>query len=151
MIQRIQTLYLIAAAVLSGLMMTGDLMIMENGADTVFTIGFKGLGVSGGELVQRLWPLTVIIGLVPLLAIIAVFLYRRRSLQMRVTMLVLLLSLGTLILGTFYIIMFDRKMDITLIWKVKSVFPLISAILAWLAYNSILKDEMLVRSYDRLR
>lgn len=70
---------------------------------------------------------------------------------MRVTMLVLLLSLGTLILGTFYIIMFDRKMDITLIWKVKSVFPLISAILAWLAYNSILKDEMLVRSYDRLR
>jgi hypothetical protein len=151
MIQRIQTLYLIAAAVLSGLLMTGDLMIMENGADTVFTIGFKGLGVSGGELIQRLWPLTVIIGLVPLLAFVAVFLYRRRSLQMRVTMLVLLLSLGTLILGAFYIIMFDRKMDISLIWKIKAVFPLISAILAWLAYHSILKDEMLVRSYDRLR
>jgi hypothetical protein len=151
MIQRIQTLYLIAAAVLSGLLMTGDLMIMENGADTVFTIGFKGLGVSGGELIQRLWPLTVIIGMVPLLAFVAVFLYRRRSLQMRVTMLVLLLSLGTLILGAFYIIMFDRKMDISLIWKIKAVFPLISAILAWLAYHSILKDEMLVRSYDRLR
>ncbi len=151
MIQRIQTLYLIAAAVLSGLLMTGDLMIMENGAGTVFTVDFKGLGVSGGELVQRLWPLTIIIGLVPLLALVAIFLYRRRSFQMRVTMLVLLLSLGTLILGAFYIIMFDRKMDITLIWKVKAVFPLISAILAWLAYLSILKDELLVKSYDRLR
>ncbi|MCU0366038.1 MAG: DUF4293 domain-containing protein [Bacteroidales bacterium] len=151
MIQRIQTLYLIAAAVLSGLLMTGDLMIMENGAGTVFTVDFKGLGVSGGELVQRLWPLTIIIGLVPLLALVAIFLYRRRSFQMRVTMLVLQLSLGTLILGAFYIIMFDRKMDITLIWKVKAVFPLISAILAWLAYLSILKDELLVKSYDRLR
>ncbi|MCU0409912.1 MAG: DUF4293 domain-containing protein [Bacteroidales bacterium] len=151
MIQRIQTLYLIAAAVLSGLLMTGDLMIMENGAGTVFTVDFKGLGVSGGELVQRLWPLTIIIGLVPLLALVAIFLFRRRSFQMRVTMLVLLLSLGTLILGAFYIIMFDRKMDITLIWKVKAVFPLISAILAWLAYLSILKDELLVKSYDRLR
>ena len=151
MIQRIQTLYLIAAAVLSGLLMTGDLMIMENGAGTVFTIGFEGLGVSGGELVQRLWPLTIIIGLVPLLALAAIFLYRRRSLQMRLTMLVLLLSLGTLILGAFYIIMFDRKMDITMIWKVKAVLPLISAILAWLAYHSILRDEILVKSYDRLR
>ncbi len=139
MIQRIQTLFLIAAAVL------------ENGAGTVFTVDFKGLGVSGGELVQRLWPLTIIIGLVPLLALVAIFLFRRRSFQMRVTMLVLLLSLGTLILGAFYIIMFDRKMDITLIWKVKAVFPLISAILAWLAYLSILKDELLVKSYDRLR
>ncbi len=44
---------------------------------------------------------------------------------MRVTMLVLLLSLGTLILGAFYIIMFDRKIDITVIWQVKAVFPLV--------------------------
>jgi len=72
-------------------------------------------------------------------------------LQMRLTMLVLLLSLGTLILGAFYILMFDRKIDVSIIWKVRVLFPLISAILAWLAYRSILKDEVRVRSYDRLR
>jgi hypothetical protein len=70
---------------------------------------------------------------------------------MRVTMLVLLLSLGTLVLGAFYIIMFDRKIDVTVIWKVKAIFPLISLILAWLAYRSMLKDDIMVRSYDRLR
>lgn len=70
---------------------------------------------------------------------------------MRITMFVLLLSLGTLILGAFYVLMFDRKIDVTVIWKVKAVFPLVAAILAWLAYRAIMKDDLKVRSYDRLR
>ena len=74
-----------------------------------------------------------------------------RPLQMKITMGVLLLSLGVLILGAFYVIMFDRKIDVTVIWRVKVIFPLISAILAWMAYRSILKDELVVKSYDRLR
>jgi len=102
-------------------------------------------------VVQRLWPMSVILALVPLLALIALFLYKKRPLQMRLTMLVLLLSLGTLILGAFYVLMFDRKIDVNIIWKVKVLFPFISAILAWLAYRAILKDELRVRSYDRLR
>jgi hypothetical protein len=42
-------------------------------------------------------------------------------------------------------------MEITVIWQIKAIFPLVSAILAWLAYRSILKDDLMVRSYDRLR
>jgi peptidoglycan/LPS O-acetylase OafA/YrhL len=151
MIQRIQTLFLLAVLVLSALMCIGDLIKMDSGTGTLFTISFAGLGEEGGEIIQRLWPLSVIMVIVPLLALIAIFLFKKRRLQMRVTMLVLLLSLGTLILGAFYIIMFDRKIDITVIWQVKAIFPLISAILAWLAYRSIMKDDQMVRSYDRLR
>jgi len=47
--------------------------------------------------------------------------------------------------------MFDRKIDVKVIWQVKALFPLVSAILAWLSYRSILKDDLMVRSYDRLR
>jgi len=151
MIQRIQTLFLIAVLVLSGLLLTGDLIKMDNGTGTLFTIGFAGLGEDGGEIIQHLWPLSVLLVIVPLLAIIAIFLFKRRQLQMRITMLLMLLSLGTLLLGAFYIIMFDRKIDIKVIWQVKALFPLVSAILAWLAYRSILKDDLMVRSYDRLR
>jgi len=151
MIQRIQTLFLLAVTVLSGLMLTGDILLMDNGNGTIFNISFMGLGGNGAGVIQRLWPLTVIMALVPLLAIAAVFLYKKRPLQMRITMFVLLLSLGTLILGAFYVITFDRKIDVTLIWKVKAVLPLVSAILAWLAYRSIMKDDLRVRSYDRLR
>src|SRR5690606_22175980 len=118
---------------------------------TVFSMGVMGMGGQGGEIIQRLWPMTVILTIVPLLALIALFLFRNRQLQMRLTMMVLLLSLGTIILGAFYILMFDRKIDVTIIWKVRLLFPAVSAILAWLAYRAILKDEIRVRSYDRLR
>lgn len=151
MIQRIQSLLLLAVAVLSGLLMTGDLIILDNGTGTLFSVGFAGLGEVGGKLLQRLWPLSVIIALVPVMALAAIFLYKKRSLQMRVTMLVLLLSIGTIIMAAFYIYMFDRKIDVSLIWKVKALFPLISAILAGLAYRKILQDDLLVKSYDRLR
>ena len=151
MIQRIQTLFLFAVLVLSSLMLTGDLIKMDNGTGTMFTISLKGLGEAGGETVQSLWPLSLILVVVPLLTLAAIFLYKKRPLQMKMTLLVLLLSLGVLILGAFYVIMFDRKIDVTVIWKIKVIFPLISAILAWMAYRSILKDDLKVKSYDRLR
>jgi len=151
MIQRIQTIFLLTIAVLSGLMLTGDLIIMSAGQATLFSISFAGLGENGGEIIQRLWPLSVILVLVPLLALAAVFLYKKRALQMRITMFVLLLSLGTIILGAFYVLMFDKKIDIRIIWTLKAIFPLISAIMAWLAYRSIMRDDLKVRSYDRLR
>jgi len=151
MIQRIQSLFLLAVAVLSGLLMAGDLIILDNGTGTLFSVSFAGLGEVGGKLLQRLWPLSVIIALVPVMALAAIFLFKKRSLQMRLTMLILLLSIGTIILGAFYIFMFDRKIEISLIWKIKALFPLISAILAGLAYRKILQDDMLVKSYDRLR
>lgn len=144
-------MFLLVVAVLSGLMLTGDLISLTAGDTTVFSLSFMGLGEQGGDIIQRLWPMTVILALVPLLAFIAIFLYKNRPLQMRFAMLVLLLSLGTLILGSFYILMFDRKIDITVVWRAKALFPLISAILAWLAHRAILKDEVKVRSYDRLR
>ena len=48
-------------------------------------------------------------------------------------------------------IMFDREDRRHNNMEGKTIFPLVSAILAWLAYRSILKDEILVKSYDRLR
>lgn len=142
---------LLAVALFSGLMLTGDIISLTAGNGTVFSMRFMGMGEQGGEIIQRLWPMTVILAVVPLLALIALFLFRNRQLQMRLTMMVLLLSLGTIILGAFYILMFDRKIDVTIIWKIRVLFPAVSAILAWLAYRAILKDEIRVRSYDRLR
>lgn len=151
MIQRIQTLFLLAVVLFSGLMLSGDIITLTAGTGTMFSMSFMGMGDQGGQIIQRLWPMTAILAIVPLLALIAIFLFRNRPLQMRITMMVLLLSLGTIILGAFYLLMFDRKIDITIIWRIRALFPLISAILAWLAYRAILKDEIRVKSYDRLR
>jgi hypothetical protein len=151
MIQRIQTLFLLACFVLSGLMVTGNLMVMDDSSGTLFSVSFAGLGKVGGGTLQRLWPLSALLIIVPLLTLVSIFLYKNRKVQMRAVILVILLSLGTFILGAFYIFMFDKKIEVTLIWKIRAVFPLIVAIFAWLAYRSILKDDMVVKSYDRLR
>lgn len=151
MIQRIQTLFLFAVAVLSGLLLTGELINLTTAGGSLFSLGFMGLEGNDGEVIQRLWPLTVLLAIVPLLTLATILLYKKRTLQMRLAMLVLLLSLGTIILGAFYILMFDKKIDVTVVWKIKALFPLVSAILAWLAYRAIMKDELRVKSYDRLR
>lgn len=151
MIQRIQTLFVLAVIILSSLMLTGDLIVMNDPTGSMFSIQFAGLSLANSGIEQRLWPLSVLIAIVPILALITIFLFKNRRTQMRMVMLVLLLSLGTLLLGAFYVIMFDKKIPVTIVWKIKAVFPLISAILAWLAYRSILKDEQHVKSYDRLR
>lgn len=144
-------MFLLAAAILSGMLLSGDLIRLTAGNSTVFSLSFAGMVDQGGDMMQRLWPMTIILAIVPLLALVAIFLYRNRSLQMRLTMLVLLLSLGTIMLGAFYVFMFDRKIDVTVIWRVKALFPIITAIFAWLAYRAIMKDEIRVKSYDRLR
>lgn len=144
-------MFLLAIAILSGLLLSGDIIRLAAGDSVIFGLSFMGMGEIGGEVVQRLWPMTVILAIVPVLALAGIFLYKNRPLQMRLTMIVLLLSLGTIILGAFYILMLDRKIDITVMWRVKAVFPIITAILAWLAYRAILRDEIKVKSYDRLR
>lgn len=151
MIQRIQTLFLLAALVFFGLLFTGELVTMTGNNGSSFSMTALGLFNNEGILIQRLWPLTGILILTTMLTLVSVFLFRNRKLQMRTVMLVLLLSLGIFLLGAFYVVMLDRKIDITVLWKIKSLFPLVSAILSWLAYRSILKDELLVKSYDRLR
>ena len=56
MIQRIQSLFLLAVAVLSGLMMAGDLIILDNGTGTLFSVSFAGLGEVGGKLFRDSGP-----------------------------------------------------------------------------------------------
>lgn len=151
MIQRIQTLFLLIVTLLSGLMLSGDLLLLRSGGGTLFSFGFYGVGEYGGKIIQSLLPLKVVMAATPLLALTAIFLFRNRKLQMRIAMLVLLLSLGTILLGAFYILMFNRKIEISVVWKIKALFPLLSAVFAWLAWRAVSHDEEKVRSYDRLR
>jgi hypothetical protein len=38
-----------------------------------------------------------------------------------------------------------------ILWSIKQIIPLLLTIFVYLAYRSIRKDEVLVKSYDRLR
>jgi hypothetical protein len=161
MIQRIQTIYLLLAAVAMALTLHFPLGTIVAGEDTIVLNAFNVSIL--GESVQATWLyicLIVMLALPALLSAIIIFLYKNRMLQFRLCMSNIVLHLGAMAC----IAIFCWRMSVgiaslepyrelprvfTLGWV--SVMPVISLILVVLAMRGISKDEALVRSLDRIR
>jgi len=155
MIQRIQTLYLAIAAALSGFLLKGPIVRLVSNGNEAYELNYQGIysvdhGVAG-ELIEKSLPLTIILIAIPILFIVAIFLFRRRKLQIRITVFASLLLIGSFLLMVFYIFYTGRKLESELIFNIKLVFPIVASIFGYLAFRNILKDELLVKSYDRIR
>jgi len=91
------------------------------------------------------------VGTVAVLALITIFFYKNRSLQIKIsyTMLLLLVLIYALyfIENRLYLPVADFLRQV----RFTFVFPFISIILVYLAIRGIKKDEKLIRSLDRLR
>jgi hypothetical protein len=83
-------------------------------------------------------------GLIVVLSIIVIFLYKNRSLQIK-------LCCGILVLLIFSYITLFLPGTKAAIGKWPAVFPFVAGIFDILAICAIRKDEKLVRSLDRLR
>lgn len=164
MIQRIQTLWLFFVVLLSVATFFFPL--------AVFTFNFKGLefhelytfipsqvSLKSDAVVQTTPAYSLIfiqIG-VGLIALISIFLFKNRGLQLKV------LSSGFLLLAIYVGFLFFLKIDglekeiaelyskPSLSYGVSSYFPILQLLLLILAQRAIKKDERIVRSSDRLR
>ncbi len=155
MIQRIQTLYLAIAAALSGFLLKGPIVRLVSNGNEAYELNYQGIYAIDnrvvGELIEKSLPLTIILIAVPVLFIVAIFLFRRRKLQIRTTVFATLLLIGSFLLMLFYIFYTGRKLEAELIFNIKLVFPIAGAMFGYLAFRNILKDELLIKSYDRIR
>jgi hypothetical protein len=96
------------------------------------------------------WALFVILLVVAVLAFGTIFLFKKRMLQIRLTIFSTILLIGyyaTLV--TFIFMLKEESMTFSPSWTV--CLPLVAIILNWLAIRAIGKDEVLVKAYDRLR
>ena len=92
----------------------------------------------------------VILLVVAVLAFGTIFLFKKRMLQIRLTIFSTILLIGyyaTLV--TFIFMLKEESMTFSPSWTV--CLPLVAIILNWLAIRAIGKDEVLVKAYDRLR
>lgn len=141
MIQRIQSVWLLLAAVASFLTMklsfySGNI-IKEGQPKT-----FSSLVATDGVL------LAISVVATGLLSLVAIFLYKDRKLQLRLSLLALLLSGINVVL--FYVqtqkfVPGEGNFDLT------AVIALIVPVLIILAVRGIYRDQKLVKSLDRLR
>ena len=149
MIQRIQTLYLLAVVALGIALIWLPVLqfVSPEGTD----LQVYELSALGGVPLQGIWGLTVTTVLIPLLALVDIFLYKKRLLQARLNIFTVLLCLGYY--GVLAIYVWQAKLALGVEWHVLpwASFPLVCMVLTLMATRRILKDEALVRAADRIR
>jgi len=149
MIQRIQTLYLLAVVALGIALIWQPVVqfVTPEGTD----LQVWELSALGGAPLQGLWGLLVTTALIPLLALVDIFLYKKRLLQARLNIFLTMLCLGYY--GVLAIYIWQAKLALGVEWHILpwASFPLVCFVLTLMATRRILKDEALVRAADRIR
>lgn len=162
MIQRIQTLYLVGVLVLSILSFCFPLAVFETDkyAPSEYNLLPENLPADTTELPQNTIAWNAIFFPVAsgILALVAIFLYKNRPLQMRITAFGFLFAtiyVGMLLLWIISAqenALASQQIQVTkTIYGVSTYLPMAQVLLFILAQRAIKKDEKLVRDSERIR
>jgi hypothetical protein len=150
MLQRIQSVYLILAAAAMLISVTLPLASFYFNTEEVL---FEAMGIYlNGELTDSTWGLFVIGLMSSIAALITIFLYKNRILQIRLSIFNIVLMIG-FYLYFGYIMYKVYPVENLEFSKVGfgAIMPIVSIILTILAIRKIGADEALIRSLNRLR
>jgi hypothetical protein len=152
MIQRIQTVYLFLIFLLSCFMIGGPVMKFVDGGGAEVVVKFTGIsGTNVSGSTYLIFPLSVLALGIPILAIVAIFLYGKRNIQLGFAKGIILLIFLYIILGFVlsYFLFSDTGFSYHFVWR--NVIPVVELFFSIFAYLGIRKDDELIKSYDRLR
>lgn len=145
MIQRIQSIYL-ACAVLIG----GVLLFIPLGEIGEANFKASFIQLPEGE-VHQIYALPIVMGLATVLSLGAIGSYKNRKIQMKITLLSMVMHLTFLAVAGYYFKTFADQLSAEISLNMVAVFPIIAVIFLFMAYRAIKKDDDLVKSVDRLR
>ena len=141
MIQRIQTVWLLLAAICAGLSFFipfGLEFVSDMGTESV-----EGVGMNA----QNNTLVLIIMADIILCSLIAIFSYKNRKVQKAFALIVILLSLAAM---GYMVYAAEFAKENTSI-RLGIISPILSMIFGFLGLNGIRKDDKLVKSLDRLR
>ena len=152
MIQRIQTIYLLAAAVVAVVCLCLPVGTYESGGLVVSKVYNLWIASPNGLRDLSVWPLFAVLAFVAAISLYAILVYSNRIVQARFCMFGMLLLLGWYIL--FFV--FSRFVTVgegamAFTPSLTCALPFVSMVLIFLARRAILADEKLVRAADRIR
>lgn len=150
MFQRIQTVFLLlTAAAMAVASVTPLAFLFFEGRD----VAFEAMGVyRDGMLSDSTWGLFVIGCIGSVLPLVTVFLYKKRMVQIRLSIFNLIVMIGFYLYFAFLLfkLLSVQGMQFQKI-GIGIIMPVIAIILTSLAIRKIGADETLVRSLNRLR
>lgn len=149
MIQRIQSVYLLIVAILSVIVISSSLGSFIGADNSITEFTNLSLVAQDGTEDYRPWALFAIQMISAIISLVTIFLYKKRMLQIRLTLFNIILTIGYYV--AFVTFIFMLKGDATFVPSWIVCLPFIAIVLDWLAIRAIGKDEMLVKAYERLR
>jgi len=148
MIQRKQTLFLLAVAVVAIVMFFAPFITLE--AEGVKSLLCLLPGCNPEILSTSVYAPFSLNVLALILSIATIFLYKNRVLQYKLANLLALLNV--FIIGLFFLLSYiNEGVGGTISYSFGAFLPILSIICAFLAAHFIKKDEQLVRNADRIR
>jgi hypothetical protein len=155
MIQRIQSIYLLLTTLASVLFLSSDFLRFTEKEGIKFIMNFKGVyrisGEQSLEQIGKMIPVSVISVIIPLISVLAIFLFKHRKLQVKLTFAIIILEFILIALIIYYWSVYIKSYGTQLSPGFWVFIPFIIIVLSFLAYLGIKKDENLINSYDRLR
>ncbi len=153
MIQRIQTVYLLLASIAYSLLFYLPINEMIFG-DRILVLNIWGLYEQAGdqmELITEVYPILILSILSVILPFLIIFLFKNRKLQMRLSLNASIISLGLAGLNAYYLYQISITNETEIGFSIGLVVPIIAFILQVLAFRAIRKDDLLIKSIDRIR
>lgn len=152
MIQRIQSIFLLLAILASGLMFLFPILNLVSQTGDEWRLTAKALSRTvDGEVLFMVLPFTIHLSLATLIPLVVLFLYKVRSLQVRLTLINMVLTLGLLVLMFLYGVKGSLQLEGSITPGFISIMPIISFILQLMAFRAIRRDDLLIRGLDRIR
>ena len=143
MIQRIQTVYLLLASIVSGVLIF-VFNLWESLKSSIYALDF----LNSDSYILKLIPVLFLASAI--LAFIAIFIFKNRKLQFVIGRLTILINL--ILLGLLIYLSLTLPGEAAVSEKGIGMFiPILAILLIVLANKAIKKDEDLVKSADRLR
>lgn len=153
MLQRIQTIYLLASAILLFSCLGVTIAVFSDIKSEFFLTAF--IIVDSHSAVYSNSPSILSIGvtmwLTALISIITIFLFKKRLLQLRFIRYTQILKISILAYIAYVIHTITSTSEYSFTPSLGLLLIVIAFVTDWLAYRAIKKDEELVRSVDRIR
>jgi hypothetical protein len=107
---------------------------------------------SGGELIFAAYPVAILFTVVAVLLCVTIFIYKKRTLQMRFSIFNMLLLVGGIGLMYFYgFVAFEEIENAETSFGIAATFPLIEIIFIYLGFKGVQKDALMLLAADRIR
>lgn len=157
MIQRIQSLYLFAAAIMISMLLFFPVADFWGDISYQFSaLGFHDLSPESDSLFNSMFsvPLLAFVICLILLPLLTIALYKNRKKQLLLIRLCIGLIIALLVLVFFYYIpTIEKEINLTAdyVSAFGMFFPLMALIFIILAQKGVTKDQKMINSMDRLR